>query len=122
MISFLEGTRYTKAKHDQQKSPYRHLLKPKTGGIAMALETLGDKLETLVDVTIDYPDGVPTFTDLMAGRVHNVTVTIRQVHIPEDLHAAEDGTDAQYRQRLQAWINGLWDAKDAELSSLRAGR
>ena len=36
MISFLEGTRYTKAKHDQQKSPYRHLLKPKTGGIAMA--------------------------------------------------------------------------------------
>ncbi|MFN3886977.1 MAG: acyltransferase [Aquabacterium sp.] len=122
VISFLEGTRYTKAKHDQQKSPYRHLLKPKTGGIAMALETLGDKLETLVDVTIDYPDGVPTFTDLMAGRVHNVTVTIRQVHIPEDLHAAEDGTDAQYRQRLQAWINGLWDAKDAELSSLRAGR
>ena len=122
VISFLEGTRYTPGKHAQQNSPYKHLLKPKTGGIAMALETLGDQLETLVDVTIVYPDGVPTFTDLLAGRVRNVTVTVRQVHIPQDLHAAQDGTDPQYRQRLQGWINGLWEAKDAELEALRSGR
>ncbi|WP_298010556.1 acyltransferase [uncultured Aquabacterium sp.] len=122
VISFLEGTRFTPGKQAQQKSPYQHLLKPKTGGIAMALETLGDKLETLVDVTIVYPDGVPTFTDLLSGRVRNVIVTVRQVHIPENLHVAEDGTDPQYRQRLQSWINGLWDAKDAELSALRKGR
>lgn len=122
VISFLEGTRFTPGKHAQQKSPYQHLLKPKTGGIAMALETLGDKLETLVDVTIVYPDGVPTFTDLLCGRVRHVIVTVRQVHIPENLHVAEDGTDPQYRQRLQTWINGLWDAKDAELSALRQGR
>jgi 1-acyl-sn-glycerol-3-phosphate acyltransferase len=122
VISFLEGTRFTPGKQAQQKSPYQHLLKPKTGGIAMALETLGDKLETLVDVTIVYPDGVPAFTDLLCGRVRNVIVTVRQVHIPENLHVAEDGTDPQYRQRLQTWINGLWDAKDAELSALRQGR
>ncbi|MET5012751.1 acyltransferase, partial [Burkholderia pseudomallei] len=72
-------------------------------------------------MTIVYPDGVPTFTDLLSGRVRNVIVTVRQVHIPENLHVAEDGTDPQYRQRLQSWINGLWDAKDAELSALRKG-
>jgi 1-acyl-sn-glycerol-3-phosphate acyltransferase len=119
VISFLEGTRFTKAKHEQQKSPYTHLLKPKTGGIAMALETLGDKLETLVDVTIVYPEGVPEFSDLMRGQLREVIVTIRQVHIPADLHVADDGTDAAYRQRLQAWINGLWEAKDREITSLQ---
>lgn len=118
VISFLEGTRFTPAKQAQQKAPYQHLLKPKTGGIAMALETLGDKLETLVDVTIVYPQGVPTFSDLMTGRLSEVIVTVRQVHIPQDLHVAEDGTDAAYRQRLQAWINGLWEAKDQEITSL----
>jgi 1-acyl-sn-glycerol-3-phosphate acyltransferase len=120
VISFLEGTRFSKAKHDQQKSTHQHLLKPKTGGIAMALETLGDKLETLVDVTIVYPNGVPEFSDLMCGRVREVIVTVRQVPIPADLHVAEDGTDSAYRQRLQAWINALWDAKDREISAIKA--
>ncbi|MDX1475358.1 MAG: acetyltransferase, partial [Reinekea sp.] len=36
VVNFLEGTRFTKAKHQQQQSPYRHLLKPKAGGVAFA--------------------------------------------------------------------------------------
>lgn len=36
VINFLEGTRFTRAKHAQQLSPYQHLLKPKAGGLAFA--------------------------------------------------------------------------------------
>ena len=61
VINFLEGTRYTRAKHDAQGSPYRHLLKPKVGGIATALTTLGSQFHRLLDVTIVYPDGAPEF-------------------------------------------------------------
>jgi 1-acyl-sn-glycerol-3-phosphate acyltransferase len=118
VLSFLEGTRFTPAKHRQQKSPFKHLLKPKSGGIAMALETLGDKLETMVDVTIVYPDGVPSFTDLMVGRVPSVIVKVRQIHIPDDLHLADGATDNAHRQRLQVWVNGLWEVKDAEIEAL----
>jgi 1-acyl-sn-glycerol-3-phosphate acyltransferase len=32
VINFVEGTRFTAAKHAAQQSPYRHLLKPKIGG------------------------------------------------------------------------------------------
>ena len=32
LLNYLEGTRFTKEKHDQQKSPYQHLLKPRAGG------------------------------------------------------------------------------------------
>ncbi|MBY4633557.1 acetyltransferase, partial [Rhizobium croatiense] len=81
VISFLEGTRYTQDKHDKQKSPYQHLLRPKTGGIAMALETLGDQFDALLDVTIVYPKGVPEFHHLLLGQVDDVIVTFREVPI-----------------------------------------
>jgi 1-acyl-sn-glycerol-3-phosphate acyltransferase len=55
-------------KHARQQSPYRHLLRPKSGGLGFVLETLADRLHTLLDVTIVYPDRRCTFLDLLSGR------------------------------------------------------
>lgn len=118
VISFMEGTRFTPAKHGQQKSPYRHLLKPKTGGIAMALETLGDKFDAMLDITIVYPKAVPTFWDLLSGRVEDVIVTVREVQIPRSLQVVEDSAAPAYRSELQAWVHELWARKDAEITAL----
>ena len=118
VMSFVEGTRFTPAKHAQQQSPYQHLLKPKVGGIGMALETLGDSFTALLDVTIVYPQArpAPTLVDLMCGRVQAITV---QVHVrqigPEVLPA--QGEPAP-RAPVQAWINGLWQDKDAEITQV----
>lgn len=120
VISFMEGTRFTQHKHDQQHSPYTHLLKPKTGGVGMALETMGELFDCLVDVTIVYPNGVPTFMDLLTGRIGEIVVTVRQQPIPKELLLGADGRPAE-RSKLQAWINGLWQAKDAEITQLMAG-
>ncbi|MFY9459190.1 acyltransferase [uncultured Aquabacterium sp.] len=120
VISFMEGTRFTQHKHDQQNSPYTHLLKPKTGGVGMALETMGDLFDCLVDVTIVYPKGVPTFTDLLTGHIEDIVVTVRQQPIPKHLLVSADGRPAD-RSKVQAWINGLWQAKDAEIAQILAG-
>lgn len=122
VISFAEGTRYTRAKHDQQKSPYKTLLKPKTGGLGMALETIGPQFDALVDVTIDYPDGVPTFWDLLTGRVSRVRVDVRQVQIPAALSNVDDASVGAYRNQLQAWVNEQWQRKDELLLQWRQGR
>ena len=45
VMSFVEGTRFTPAKQQAQQSPFRHLLRPKAGGVMSALEVLGDRLE-----------------------------------------------------------------------------
>jgi 1-acyl-sn-glycerol-3-phosphate acyltransferase len=119
VISFMEGTRFTPHKHAQQNSPHAHLLKPKTGGVGMALETMGELFDCLVDVTIVYPGGVPTFMDLLAGRIDEVIVTVRQVEIPKTLLVGADGRAAD-RSKLQAWINELWQAKDAEITQIKA--
>lgn len=120
VISFMEGTRYTPAKHAQQKSPYQHLLKPKTGGVGMALETMGELFDCMVDVTIVYPGGVPTFMDLMTGRIDEVIVQVQPRPIPKELLVDEQGRAAD-RAALQRWINGLWEQKDAEIAQVKAG-
>jgi 1-acyl-sn-glycerol-3-phosphate acyltransferase len=82
VMNFLEGTRFTKAKHAKQQSPYRYLLKPKAGGIALALDALGAKFDSILDVTIVYPQGIPTFMDFMTGRVQRVIAGAQRYRYP----------------------------------------
>jgi 1-acyl-sn-glycerol-3-phosphate acyltransferase len=119
VINFLEGTRFTRSKHGQQQSPFRHLLKPKVGGIATALTTLGAQFDRLLDVTIVYPDGAPTFWDVLSGQVRAVTVHVQQREIPADLLAGDYLNDRNFRSRMQQWVNALWDEKDALLAELK---
>lgn len=120
VISFMEGTRYTPSKAKEQSTPYKHLLKPKTGGVGMALETMGELFNCMVDVTIIYPKGVPTFMDLLMGRLEDVVVNVREVEIPKNLLVNAQGEPAP-RDLIQAWITQMWQAKDQEIDELNAG-
>lgn len=119
VMNFVEGTRYTEAKHAQQQSPYRHLLKPKTGGVAFVLNSMGDVLKSIVDVTLVYPQGRPTSVDLLAGRVPRVRVVIRELPIPPDLIGGDYENDPAYRERCQQWLAQLWTEKDELIARLR---
>ena len=120
ILNFLEGTRFTKAKHERQQSPYKHLLKPKSGGFAFTLAALGEKLNSLLDVTIVYPDGAKGFRDFLAGRVRKVIVEVKQLRIPQDLYAGDYEGDPVFRKRFQAWIAELWSQKDRRIGELLA--
>ena len=118
VFNFLEGTRLTPAKQAQQNSPFKYLLKPKAGGIAFVLDAMGEQLAALLNVTIHYPNGTPTFVDLLCGRLQRVVVRFEQVEIPAQFIGKNyDGDDA-YRLAFQQWVNQLWEDKDAELERL----
>ena len=121
VMNFVEGTRFTRAKHHAQKSPYRHLLKPKVGGLGIALATMGEQFEAMLDVTIVYPHGTPTFWDLLSGRLDGVIVRVQTREIPADVLGGDPVGDKAYRQRLTAWIEGLWAEKDALIERLLGG-
>ncbi len=121
VINFVEGTRFTKAKHGQQASPYRHLLKPRAGGMAVALATMGEDFESLLDVTIAYPKGTPTFWDLLCGRMEEVVVRVRARPIPANLAGGEAANGPDFRSGVQAWIGEMWADKDRELEDLLSG-
>ncbi|MDY6947648.1 MAG: acyltransferase [Pseudomonadota bacterium] len=120
VMNFVEGTRFTPAKHQQQASPFTHLLKPKAGGIAFVLDAMGNALHSILDVTIVYPDGRPTMLDLFANRVREVRVNIREVPIPAELLGGDYKNDLAFRERMQAWLNELWLEKDRLIARQRA--
>jgi 1-acyl-sn-glycerol-3-phosphate acyltransferase len=120
VINFVEGTRYTAAKRSRQGSPYRHLLKPKIGGMGIALATMGEQFEALLDVTIVYPGGTPRFWDLLCGRIPGVTVRVQQREIPQDVLGGDPVGDKAYRQRIGAWVEEQWADKDRLIGELLA--
>jgi len=118
VINFLEGTRFSEDKHQAQQSGYRYLLPPKVGGLAMALSVMGDRFRAYLDVTIVYPDGVPTFWDLLCGRMHEVVIHVRELELPTIEPGSEIG-NAKYRRQLTAWVNEMWQEKDRRIAELR---
>ncbi len=118
VMNFVEGTRFTPEKHARQDSPYRHLLKPKAGGVAYVLDAMGDALHGIIDVTIAYPGGRPTLVDLLAGRVPAVHVAVQQRPMPHDILQSGGGEDRAKRARFQQWINALWQEKDEALAQV----
>ena len=117
VMNFTEGTRFTKAKHEAQKSPYTHLLRPKAGGVAFVVDAMGDAIRQVLDVTIVYPQGAGTMMDLIAGRVHEVRIHIRLLPILPELRGDYEN-DAVFRERFQTWVNQLWAEKDARIAAM----
>ncbi|WP_245135787.1 acyltransferase [Acinetobacter nosocomialis] len=120
LLNYLEGTRFTQEKHDQQNSPYKHLLKPKAGGLALALNILGDKIDALVDMTIVYPDGVPGYGNFWLGDVSQIAVNLRKIEIPAWVLGGNYEDDPVYRERFQQWVHELWTEKDQLIEQMKA--
>jgi 1-acyl-sn-glycerol-3-phosphate acyltransferase len=121
VMNFLEGTRFTPAKHQRQQSPYRHLLKPKAGGIALALNAMGDRFQAILDVTIVYPDGAPNFWEFLCGKLKRVIVRVQILPVPEHLMHSDYAGDAEVRAAFQRWVQQLWQDKDAQIARLLTG-
>ncbi|MCK4081384.1 acyltransferase [Acinetobacter radioresistens] len=119
LLNYLEGTRFTQEKHNQQKSPYKHLLKPKAGGLALALNILEDNIDALVDMTIVYPDGVPGYGDFWLGDVNRIAVNLRKIEIPAWVKGGNYEEDEEYRKRFQAWVHQIWTEKDQLIESIQ---
>jgi len=122
VMNFAEGTRFTRAKHRSQRSPYRHLLKPKAGALALALGALGDRFDALLDVTIVYPDGAPTFWKFLCGRMDRVVVRARHASIPPRFRGGDYTGDPKYRKAFQHWLQANWQEKDALIDAVLARR
>lgn len=119
LLNYLEGTRFTQAKHAKQSSPYQHLLKPKAGGFALALASLGHEIDGILDMTIVYPDGAPEYGDLWSGKLTRLSVDIDFVSPDEALLTAlkngEYDTNDTIKAQLYSWLDTLWQAKDAKI-------
>jgi 1-acyl-sn-glycerol-3-phosphate acyltransferase len=121
IMNFVEGTRFTNAKHTKQRSPYTHLLRSKAGGMAFAISAMGRRLDQLLDVTIVYPNGEQSFWAFLCGRIPEIQVRVRRLPIGPELRG-DYFLDRDYRRRFQNWLNDLWTQKDAQIEALLRSR
>lgn len=120
IVNYLEGTRFTQAKHAAQQSPHQYLLKPKAGGVAFVLAAMGEQLDAILDVTVVYPSTTPPgFWDLLCGNVPKVIVDIQTRALDPALWQGDYENDPQFRGQVQNWVNQLWVEKDARIAAIR---
>ncbi|GAB5384390.1 MAG: acyltransferase [Aliiglaciecola sp.] len=124
IMNFVEGTRLTEEKLARHKSDFNKLLKPKAGGMAFVLSAMGDQLHKLLDVTIYYPQGIPTFWDFVSGKDKNVHVKVNIMSVDEllnsDAFAMDYFDNPEQRAKFQRWLNQLWSEKDQTLINMSA--
>jgi len=123
MMTFPEGTRFSETKRAKQKSPFKHLLQPRYGGVGQVLYSFDDALDGLIDVTIVYPDGTPSVWQFMSGQVKNIAVDIRLRSIDENIRGRNFREDSEAKHQLKNWLGRIWEEKDAYMShALESGQ
>ena len=120
VINFIEGTRFSEGKRVSRQSPYRHLLPPRAGGIAVAMSAMGEVFDAILDVTIVYADGPPKFWDTICGERIDVTLDIRVLPLDPAIAAGDYQNDRQFRRDVHRWLGKLWQAKDGRIAEIRS--
>ncbi|SCY80502.1 acyltransferase [Desulfoluna spongiiphila] len=118
IVNFVEGTRFTPGKHSRQNSPFTHLLKPKAGGVAFVLGSMGELMTGIVNVTIVYPNGTKSFWEYLCGKIDAVKVHVELMEVTDDIIGSYEN-DPDFRAHFQTWINGVWEEKDRRIDQLR---
>ncbi|MGO1461295.1 MAG: acyltransferase [Marinobacter sp.] len=120
IFNFMEGTRFTPAKHKRQNSPYTHLLKPRAGGTAFVLGSMGEMLHTMLDVTIVYPGMSQVgIWDYLCGRIEKIVIDIKVREIPPHFLGMDYETNRETRVAFQRWVGEIWAEKDARIEALK---
>lgn len=122
VLNFMEGTRFTVEKHARQNSPFHNLLTPKTGGFGYVVGALGERIAQILDVTIVYPGGAPSFWEFLSGQCRDVHVEIASRPAPASLFEALDELAPDVREELRIWVDDLWLEKDRRIDELREVR
>jgi 1-acyl-sn-glycerol-3-phosphate acyltransferase len=122
IMNFVEGTRFSQFKNELQNIPFRNLLRPKAGGVTYVLEAMGDYLHSIIDVTIVYPDKIPSFWDYLSGRVKKIIIDFEVIPMknlmPDNMSTSHYINDAELKKHICQWLNDLWIKKDRKIIQL----
>ncbi len=123
VVNFLEGTRFSEAKRRASGSPYKHLLKPKAAGLSFTLNAMGEQFAGIIDVTIAYQPATKSLVwSWLCGEQDQLSLHADLLPLPADLLRGDYDADPEFRARFQAWVNGIWQRKDARLERMLGDR
>lgn len=91
LVTYVEGTRITPAKRARSQAYSKNaglpilqnVLVPRTKGFAASIYGLKEHITAVYDVTIGYPDGVPSLWQMLQGIVPSYNMHIRRFDISD---------------------------------------
>lgn len=109
-VNFPEGTRFTEEKREKGGAPYRNLLTPKPGSLALAIGSL-NTFSRIISVTLYYPDNKESpFKDMLFGRLGRIYISLREIPITDDLKGDYTG-NKQFKHSFQIRLRESWQEK-----------
>ncbi len=112
ILNYIEGTRFTREKHLETKSPYRHLLPPRLGGVAFVLASFAEQLDAFYDLTVIYPKPEVTILDFVTNKLPWIKVHGRRIEVPAEFYSDAITQPGPARDHFRAWIGEIWREKD----------
>lgn len=119
VINFIEGTRFTEEKRLKRGGGFDNLLPPRAGGVALALTSMGDMFDAILDVTIVYPNGVADFWGMMCGEFEYVVIDVVRRPVDQWLFQGDYQNDREFRRDFHQWLTQIWEDKDRKIDALR---
>jgi 1-acyl-sn-glycerol-3-phosphate acyltransferase len=118
ILNFVEGTRFSREKHEDQESPYRFLLRPRVGGVAFVLASLSEQLDALYDVTLVYPTRDVTMWDFLSNKVPWIRIIGRRIDVPDEFRSDAIAERGPAREHFKQWMEEIWRHKDEEIARI----
>ena len=112
IVNYIEGTRFSREKREEQDAPYRYLLRPRIGGIAFVLASLAEELDAMYDVTVVYPRPDVSMLDFISNRVPWIRIVLRRIDVPEEFRSDAITEPGPAREHFKQWIEQIWRDKD----------
>jgi 1-acyl-sn-glycerol-3-phosphate acyltransferase len=112
VLNYVEGTRFTRAKRAEQESPYRHLLRPRVGGIAFVLASFTEQLDALYDLTVVYPREEVTILDFVTNKLPWLAIHARRIEVPAEFRTDAITQPGPARDHFKSWVESIWREKD----------
>ena len=82
------------------------------------MNVLEREIDSLIDVTIVYPESARGFWDFLCGRVPRAIVRVKQIKIPPELCQGDYEADPEFKSEFQNWVNQLWVQKDTLIEEI----
>lgn len=121
VINFIEGTRFTEEKRAKRESPFTHLLPPRAGGMALALDSMGSMFTAILDITIVYPTGVPEFWAMCYGEFDSIVIEIKKRPVEQWMVDGDYINDWTFRREFHQWLTHVWQEKDERIETIQKG-
>lgn len=121
VMNFIEGTRFSAEKKRRRDSPYKYLLPPRAGGIALALSSMGDMFDAILDITIVYPGTPPNFWTMFCGDFEHVIIQIEQRPVEDWMVRGDYSNDREFRRQFHQWLTSVWQQKDRKIENMNVG-